>query len=101
RRLAPTNVIVETRTLGHVLRHVVVARADGEYPLDDVERASHRADIGVWSEVPATVVDQPSRDVYARERLVDGDLDVRVRLVIAQRDVETWPVFLDEIGLEH
>ena len=101
RRLAPADVVVETGALRHLLRHVVVARAHGEDPLDHVERAPHRADVGVRAEVAAAVVHQPPRDVHARERLVDRDLDVRIRLVVAQRDVEARPVLLDEIRLEH
>src|SRR5690349_23786318 len=43
---------------------------------------------------------EPPRHVHAREWLVQRDLDVRVRLVVAQRDVEARPVLLDEVRLE-
>ncbi len=100
RRLAAMDVVVEAWPLRHLLRHVVVARAHREQTLHDIERAAHRADVRVRAEVLAPVVDQPARDQHARERLGDRDLDVRVRLVVAQRDVVLRPMLLDEIGLE-
>jgi hypothetical protein len=38
-------------------------------------------------------------EVNARELLVERDADVRIRLVVAQPDVERWPVLLDEVLL--
>ncbi len=100
RRLAPLDRVVEARALGHLVRHVVVARPHGEDALDDVERASHGTDVGVRTEVARPVVEQPARHEDARERLLNGHLDVRIALVVTQRDVEARPVFLDEIRLE-
>ena len=51
-------------------------------------------------EVARAVVLQPTRHVHARERLLDRDLDVRIRLVVAQRDVEARLVLLDQVRLE-
>ena len=38
-------------------------------------------------------------EVDARELLVEADRDVRIRLVVAQADVEPRPVALDELLL--
>ena len=100
RRLAPPDVVVEAGPVGHLLRHVVVARPDGEEPLHHVERAPHGADVGVRPEVARAVVLQPARHPDARKRLLHRDLDVRIRLVVAQRDVEARLVLLDQVGLE-
>ena len=58
-------------------------------------------DVGVRAEVARAVVLQPPRHEHARERLLHRDLDVRIRLVVAQRDVEPRAVLLDQVRLEH
>jgi hypothetical protein len=78
RRLTALDVIIEARPLRHLPRHVEITRAHGEDPLHDVECAAHRTDIGIWTEVPAPVVDQMPSHPHTRERLSHRDLDVRV-----------------------
>src|SRR5207253_8010796 len=97
----PLDVVVETRPLRHLRRHVVVAAAYREDVFHHVERASHRAHIGIGTEVTGAVVLHASRYEYSRKRLLNRDFDVGIRLVIAQRDVEARMVFLDEICFEY
>ncbi len=101
RRLAAMDVIIETRSLGHLARHVVVARAHCEDSLHDIERAPHRSDVGVRSEVSSAVIQKSARDINTRKRFLNCDLDVRIRLIVAKRDVEPRLVLLDEIRLEY
>jgi hypothetical protein len=98
--LAALDEVVEARTLGHLARHVVIARAHREDPLHNIQRAPHRADVGIRPEIPRAVVLKLAGHVDARERLLNSDLYVRIRLVIAKSDVEARPVFLDEIRFE-
>jgi len=101
RRLASLDEIVETGTFRHFPWHVVVARANGEDSLDDVERFPHCADVGVRPEIPGSVVLKLARDIHARKRLANRDLDVRIRLVITQSDVESRAIFLDQVRFEN
>ncbi len=101
RRLAPLDVVVQARPLRHLPRHVVATRAHGEELLDDVERAAHGADIGIGSEVARSIRLEAPGDDDPRKRLLNGHLDVRVGLIVPQRDVEPRPVFLDQVGFEN
>ena len=101
RRLTTLDEIVQTRALRGFTRQPVVARAYREDPLHHVQRFSHRTDIGVRSEIARTVVDHSPRDQHTRKGLLHRDLDVRIRLVVAQRDVEPRPILLDQRRLEN
>src|ERR1019366_5369220 len=70
-------------------------------PLYDIERAPHRADVGVWAEITCAVVLELARHVDSPKRLLYRDLDVRIRFVVTKGDVESRPVLLDEIRLEN
>ena len=100
-RLTAFDVVIEARSLGHLCRHVVVAASHGEDLLHHIERAPHRADIGVGTEITGPIVFQPPRHENPRKRLLNRDLDVGIRLVIAQRDVEAGLVLLYEIRFEN
>src|SRR5204863_2643260 len=101
RRLAALDVVVEARALRHLRRHVVIAAAHGEDLFHDVERAPHCTDVSVGAKVAGPIVFQTSRYKDSRERLLDRDFDVRIRLIVAQRDVEARPIFLDEIRFQN
>ncbi len=101
RRLTSPDVIVQARALWHLTRHVVVARPHGEDALHDVQRTTHLPDVGVRPEVFRAVVNETPRHEDPRERLLYRDLDVRVRLVVAERDVEARPVLLDQVRLQN
>jgi hypothetical protein len=100
RGLAALDREVEAGALGHLARHVVVARPHREDALDDVQRLAHPPDVGVRTEVARPVALEAARDEHARVGLLDGDLDVRVVLVVLERDVEARPVLLDEVRFE-
>ncbi len=100
-RFATLDVVVEARALRHLRRHVVVAAPDGEDSLHYVERPAHRSHVCIWAEVAGTVVLQPARDEYPRERLLDRHLDVGIGLIVAQSDVESRTILLDQVRFEN
>ena len=99
-RPAAADVIVEARALALGRRQVVVARADGEHPADEVERAAHLADVGVRAEVARAGNVAPPRHQHPRKRLADGHGDRGIALVVLEPHVEARLVFLDEVVLE-
>jgi len=101
RRLAPPDVIIETRPLRRTDRQIIAARSHGEDALHDVERTAHRTHVRVRTEVARAVVDELSGDVDARKGFLHRHLDVRIRLVVSERDVVLRPVLLDEIRFEN
>ena len=95
-RLAALDVVVEAGAargaagLGTVARPVREELAQQVECLAHALRARERAEVGPLRAVALT------REVHARELLVERYADVRVRLVVAQADVEGRPVLLDE-----
>ena len=72
------------------------AGAPREELLHEVERAAHGAGVGVRPEVARAVLLDAARDVDARPRVCDVDLQVRVVLVVLEADVEERLVALDQ-----
>ena len=67
--------------------------------MDELHQAMREVAGEVWPEVGRAVFLQPPCHVDARVMLL-GELDVRIRLVVAQQDVEARLALLDEIVLE-
>ena len=99
RRLAALDVVVEARAAGRAPRLRSLAGAVQEDLAEQVERLAHALRVRVRAEVGAVAAVALAREVDAREVLVERDRDVRVRLVVAQPDVEARPVLLDEVLL--
>ena len=95
---AAMDVVLETGARV-VARQVDAARGDAEVAMDEVHQAMRQVAGEVGAEVGAAVLAQPPRDVYPREALF-GELDVGVRLVVAQEDVVAGLALLDEVVLE-
>ena len=102
RALAALDVIEEARTLEGADAVLDVDRAgpEREEPADEVHRFVDARRRRVWPEVAAAVVDQLAGPLDPRELVAEGDLDVRVALVVLEPDVEARPVALDQVGLE-
>ncbi len=100
RSLAPADVVVEACAFGPLTGQVVSTRANRVQPLHHFQGLAHRPDGRVRAEVSAPVVHDAARHVDPGERLPYGHLDVRVLLVVPEKDVEPWPMLLDEVGLE-
>ena len=102
RALAALDVIQEARTLEGADAVLDVDRAgpEREEPADQVHQFVDARRRGVRPEVAAAVVDQLARPLDPRELVAEGDLDVRVALVVLEPDVEARPVALDQVGFE-
>ena len=77
----------------------VAAIAQPEQLLQEVERITDRAGARVRPEVAAGLAPVAAVEREAREGM-RGDLQVRVRLVVAQQDVVARVVLLDQVELE-
>ena len=71
-----------------------------EDAVEHVERLAHLLRVRVRAEVDDPAPVPLAREHHARVLVLDGDRDVRERLVVAQPDVERRPVALDEVLLE-
>ena len=71
-----------------------------EDAVEHVERLAHLLRVRVRAEVDDAAPVALAREHDARVVVLDGDGDVRERLVVAQPDVERRPVALDEVLLE-
>src|SRR5206468_3157171 len=69
-------------------------------PVQDVEGLAHLLGVRVRAEVPDAAPMPLAREHHARILVLDGDRDVRERLVVAEPYVERWTVPLDEVLLE-
>ena len=98
---APPDMVVEAGAGRSLAGEVVAARADAVEPLHELERLAHGPDGGIRSEVARGAVAQLPGDEDPRERLPDGHLHERIALVVAELDVESGPVLLDQVRLEH
>ena len=77
------------------------ARADREAPQQQVERVADRVRVRVRAEVARALALAAAHDQRPRPLLVDRHGEERVRLVVAQPDVEPRLVLLDQRVLEH
>ena len=96
---AGVHVVVEARARKRPV-DLDPAGPDLEHPLDHLHGAAARAGRQERPEVAVPVPEDPSRHERARPGLPRRDLDVRVRLVVAEEDVVAGPVLLDEGVLE-
>ncbi len=100
RRLAAIDMEVQTGPVRRFFRQMPGAGPDCEYPADDFQRLPERRDIGVRTEVAGARNGDPPHDQHAGKRLAQGHGDLRIALVVAQPDVESRLVLLDECVLE-
>src|SRR5439155_21126181 len=94
------DVVIEAGNAGVPPRLRPLARAVGEDTIEDVERLTHLLRVRVGPEVDDTAAVPLAREHDAGVLVLYGDRDVGKRLVVAQPDVERWPVTLDEVLLE-
>ena len=99
RGLAPLDVVVEARRAASTARLGALARAEQEHLAEHLERRADSLGVAVRAEVGPVATVALAREVHPREVLVERDRDVRVRLVVAQADVEPRLVLLDEVLL--
>jgi hypothetical protein len=76
------------------------AGSEREQPPDEIHRLVDAGRRCVRPEIAAAVVDELARPLDAREVVGEGDLDVRVALVVLEPDVEPRLEPLDQVGLE-
>ena len=100
RREAALDVEVEARDPGVAARLRPLARPVREGAVEDVERLAHLLRVGVRAEVDDAAPVPLAREHDPRELVLDGDGDVRVRLVVAQPHVERRPVAADQVLLQ-
>ena len=102
RALAALDVVEQAGPLQRALAVLDVDRAgpEREQPPDEVHRLVDARRRGVRPEVPTAVVDELARPLDAREVVGEGDLDVRIALVVLEADVEARLEPLDQVGLE-
>ena len=100
--LAALDVVEQAGSLERPLAVLDVDRAgpEREQPPDEVHRLVDAGRRGVRPEVAAAVVGQLAGALDPREVVAQGDLDVRVALVVLEPDVEPRGVALDQVGLE-
>ena len=101
RSAAQPDVIIQADLLLVPLLYLSAAGAQLEHLLDDPQRLPHRPGVGVGAEVPVAVLLDLADHDRARERLVHGQADVRILLVIPQADIVVGPVLLDQVRLEN
>ena len=99
-RRAALDVVVEARDARVPAGLRPLARPELEDAVEHVERLAHLLRVRVRAEVPDAAAVPLAGEHHARVVVLHGDRDVRERLVVAQPDVERWPVPLDEILLE-
>ena len=78
-----------------------VAGAELECPVDEVDGAPRERGREKRPEVERAVALNPARNHHARERVADGQLEVRILLVVLEEHVVARPVQLDEVRLKH
>ena len=98
-RPAALDVVVQARRTRPPAGLDALARTELEDLLEQVERPAHALGVRVRPEVQALATVPLAREVHARELLVHRDRDERIRLVVAQADVEPRSVLLDEVLL--
>ena len=99
-REAAVDVVVETRNPGMPSGLRALAGSVREDAVQDVERLAHLLRVRVRAEVPDAAAVTLAREHDPRVLVLDGDRDVRERLVVAEPDVERRPVPLHEVLLE-
>ena len=93
---AAADVVLQTGP-GMKARQVDLARWNQKIAVNQVNDAVGQIGREVGTVVRAAVFAQPAGDVNPRPALAQGQLHVRVGLVVAQQDVESRFALLDEI----
>ena len=96
---ASPDVVLQTRTR-IITVQVELAGRNQEVPMNQIDQSIRQAGGEVGTEVERAVLAQAARGEDARIALADGQLDVGISLVIAQKDVVARLLLLDEIVLE-
>jgi hypothetical protein len=92
------DVVLKAR-LGVEARQVHLARRHLEMTMDEVHEPVRQVRRKVRAEVRRAILPEPAGDVHARVFLI-GQLDIGIRLVVAEQDVETRLVLLDQVVFE-
>ena len=100
RRVTALDVVVEAGNAGVPARLRALAGPELEDAVEHVERLAYLLRVRVRAEVDDSTAVALAGEHDARVLVLDGDGDVRERLVVAQPDVERRPVPLDEVLLE-
>ena len=82
-----------------MLEHRVLAGAQAEHALQELDALAHRIGVRERTEVPVATVLRAAVEAEARV-LVAGDHEVGIRLVVAEQDVVARREALDEVVLE-
>ena len=100
---ATADVVVEAGSPGSrpLVEEVVGAGSDGEHPRQGIEGVPDRPGVPVRTEVPHLLPFGAPEDLRARPLLPHRQREVGIGLVVAVPDVETRPVLLDQVELEH
>ena len=85
---------------GTIAEIAVLALPDLEYALQEMQRLAHRTGARVRTEVAAAGALAPAVQRQAGKPVAAGQVDVRIRLVVAQQDIERRLVRLDEVLLQ-
>jgi hypothetical protein len=93
------NVILQARTRP-VAVDVNVAIPNEKVPFDKLDCFSSQSSGKKRAKVQRAILANATRDHGAGKRFIHGQLDVWIRLVVAQKDVVFRLVLLDEIVLE-
>ena len=100
RRMAALDVEVEARDAAVPTRLRALARPVPEHPVEHVERLAHLLRVRIGPEVDDAAPVSLAGEHDPRIVVLDGDGDVRERLVVAEPHVERRPVPLDQALLE-
>ena len=99
RREAAFDVVFQARTVALPGNHLV-ARPDAEQAVGQRHRLAREVGRQERSGEETAVLLHAAGDEHARKRLVGGELEIRVVLVVAQQDVVFRRALLDQIVLE-
>ena len=100
RRQAALDVVVEARNPAVAAGLRALAGPVREDAVEHVERLAHLLRVRVRAEVDDPAPVPLAREHHPRVVVLDGDRDVRERLVVAQADVERRAVALDQVLLQ-
>src|SRR6185437_15788740 len=80
-----------------ISREINLAGRNQKAAMDQIDNAVSQIAGEIRPVIDAAVFAQPARDVNARVALSQGQLDIRIGLVIAQKDVEAGLFLLDKV----
>ena len=95
RTKAAFDVILETRPR-RLAVDLDVASAQLKCSVDQIDRPSRETCGQEWTKIERAVALNAASDYDFRKRLVDRELQMRIRLIILKLDVVTWFMLFDE-----